>query len=208
MTGLRRTISWTSTEAFLRVLNVRHKDTAKHSLRVSSVAVEIGSAMNIGYKQLTQLYVGTLLHDIGKLAIPDATLNKPAPLTDEEREMLKSHPVVGCSLVGWVEHLSAARYVVLYHHERYDGLGYPLGLKGEDIPLLARICSVADALDAMLTERPYRKKLTILQALMEVRRCKGTQFSPNVVEALQLLDPEKLTRPEHPIISDLGWDFF
>lgn len=190
MTGLH-TIPWASVEAFLCVLNIRHQDTARHSLRVSSIALEIGAAMNLPCKQLAHLYAGTLLHDIGKLAIPDPVLNKPAQLTSSEQEMMKSHPVIGSHMVGGSGLIAEARYIVLYHHERYDGFGYPAGLKGGDIPLLARICTVADALDAMLTERPYRKVLPVHAALREVLGGKGTQFSPEVVEALPLLDWKK-----------------
>lgn len=189
---LKHTPAWAQTRACFNILNLRQRDTAIHSVLVSTIALEIGAAMNIGRVELEQLHMGALLHDIGKLAIPDAILSKPTKLDNSERDIIMQHPVIGYNLIGCNQGLSGAMHVILGHHERYDGLGYPLGLKGEDIHLLARICAVADALAAMVLKRSYQKRIPISSALDEVQRCKGTQFDPGVVDTLNLIDVEKI----------------
>lgn len=189
---LQQHADWASTRAFLNVLCLRNKETAIHSILVSDIAVKIGTALKISCNQLVDLYTGALLHDIGKLAVPDAILCKPTKLNASERDVIMQHPVTGYKLIGRTDYLNAVPYVVLGHHERYDGLGYPLGLKGEDIHLLARICAVADTLAAMIIDRPYRQKVSISAALDEVQRCSGTQFDPKIVDILSLLDMENI----------------
>lgn len=193
MNQMCNTASWSSVRAFWSVLSVRHRETASHSALVSSIAVKIGRVIGLDREQLVQLRMGALLHDIGKLAIPDAVLSKPAKLNKLEWEIVMQHPTIGYSLLGSANPLGSAAYVILSHHERYDGQGYPFGLIGDNIHLLARLCAVADSLAAMLIDRPYRKKVPISAALAEVQRCRGTQFDPMVVDALQLIDMEKIS---------------
>ncbi len=181
---LRDKRAWETVQAFLGVLDARHKATAAHSLRVSVLALAVGRAMRLPGRQLAELYAGTLIHDIGKLAIPDEVLDKPGALLPEEWAQVREHPLTGRSLIGDGRRLGAVGGIVLGHHERYDGGGYPLGLRGDAIPPLARVCAVADALDAMLFERPYRERVALPHALAELERCRGTQFDPAVVAAL------------------------
>lgn len=199
---LKHTPAWVQTRACFNILNLRQMDTAIHSELVSTIALEIGTTMNIGYAELEQLHMGALLHDIGKLGIPDAILSKPTKLDNSERNIIMQHPVIGYNLIGCNHGFNGAMYVILGHHERYDGLGYPLGFKSDDIHLLARICAVADALAAMVLERPYQKKIPIPSALAEVRRCKGTQFDPGVVDTLNLIDVEKMIDSFSPCAND------
>jgi len=131
---------------------------------------------------LPQIARAAFLHDIGKMAIPDQILRKPGPLTPEEREVMRTHCEIGYNMVTRIPFLREAAEIVLTHQEYFDGTGYPRGLKGEQIPLGARIFAVADALDAMISDRPYRKALSITHARDEIKRCSGTQFDPAVVE--------------------------
>ena len=126
---------------------------------------------------------GALLHDIGKIGIPDAILKKPGELTKEEWEVMRTHPEVGYKILHNIEFLEEAARFVLHHHERFNGTGYPAGLKGEDIPIPSRIFVVVDTFDAMTTKRRYRDAATFKEAINEIKRCSGTQFDPQVVEA-------------------------
>jgi HD-GYP domain-containing protein (c-di-GMP phosphodiesterase class II) len=127
-------------------------------------------------------YAG-LLHDIGKIGIPDAVLCKPGPLTVHEWSLMKDHPRIGASIVGNIPYLEIVKNLIISHHERYDGKGYPRGIGGEDIPVGARLLSVADAFDTMVTNRAYRAAISVDKAIEELRRCAGTQFCPRAVEA-------------------------
>ncbi len=180
--------------AFLVALKHRETDTAQHSLGVNLIAIKIGSQMNLEPKQMSHLNWGTLLHDIGKLAIPDAILLKPGLLTQEEYNHIKEHPKIGYDILHGDEYLKETSEVALYHHERYDGQGYPYGLVKEQIPILARICAVADAFEAMVGDRPYRKGLKWEQAVKELLVNSGSQFDPEVVNAFMQLDHEELKR--------------
>lgn len=200
---LQQHADWASTRAFLNVLCLRNKETAIHSILVSDIAVKIGTALKISCNQLVDLYTGALLHDIGKLAVPDAILFKPTKLDEAEQDVMMQHPIIGYNLLGRTAHLNAMPYIVLGHHERYDGMGYPLGLKGDDIHLLARICAVADTLAAMITDRPYQQKVSISAALKEVERCRSTQFDPKIVDALSLIDMEKIVVLDSFCANDL-----
>jgi HD-GYP domain-containing protein (c-di-GMP phosphodiesterase class II) len=139
-----------------------------------------------------QLSYGFLLHDIGKLAVPDAVLTKAGPLTDDEWTLMRAHPQAGVRILSEIPFLGRALDVVLHHHERWDGTGYPHGLSGEDIPLWARIFAVVDAVDAMTSDRPYRRGLPLDVALAELRSNAGVQFDPACVEAFARLDPATL----------------
>ena len=129
------------------------------------------------------LKYAAILHDIGKIGIPDSILNKPGRLTDEEYRLVKEHPAIGAEIVKQVKALEPVASIILQHQERWDGKGYPYGMKGEDIPMEARIISVLDAYDAMTSDRSYRKALPVQTAIAELKRCSGTQFDPKVVNA-------------------------
>jgi HD-GYP domain-containing protein (c-di-GMP phosphodiesterase class II) len=136
------------------------------------------------HEQIELLEIGSLLHDIGKIGVSDAILRKPYRLTDEEYAQMKKHPIVGAKMLESVSILRSVLPYILYHQERYDGQGYPFGLSGKEIPIEGRILAVLDTLDAMTSDRPYRRGQTIEQALAEIKRHRGTQFDPQVVDAL------------------------
>lgn len=151
------------------------------------------------------LLAGILLHDVGKIFTPKEILFKPGPLSDEEWKVMRRHPVDGAEILEQIAGLQELARIVRYHQEAYDGTGYPEGLKGENIPLGARIASVVDAFDAMITDRPYRKGMPIEKAIEELKRCRGKQFDPQVVDAIiaiyeeGTLKPVHLPDPSHPI---------
>lgn len=178
--------------AFFKALEKRESKTAQHSLEVNRIAMALGQEMGLSEKDMEVLNWGTLLHDIGKLGISDQILLKPGPLTSEEYEVIKQHPQLGYEILKDIDYLKEAAKVALYHQEKYDGSGYPFGLKGEEIPLLARICAVADALEAMIADRPYRRGRSVDEAIGEIISNAGTQFDPVVVEALLNIDRENL----------------
>ena len=169
--------------ALAATLEARDKYTYGHSRRVSRYAVATAEALNLAPEQVAVISAAALLHDIGKVGIPDHVLNKEGKLLDEEWELLKQHPRLSATIVGHVPSLAACLAAVRHHHERWDGNGYPSGLKGEAIPIEARILTVTDAFEAMISERPYRKALTFKQAVAELEKCSGTQFDPKVVHA-------------------------
>ena len=167
--------------AFYSAIEKRESGTAHHSLIVNSIALEIGREMKLSETELLHLNWGTLLHDIGKLAINDDVLLKEGQLTEAEYENIKRHPQIGYEILQDAEYLKEAAQIVLYHQERYDGTGYPKGLIGNNIPLLARICTVADAFEAMIADRPYRKGRQWQEAVAEIVKYSGSQFDPAVV---------------------------
>ncbi len=170
--------------ALASAIDARDPSTRKHSDHVSSIAVEIGQAMNLGESELEQLEWAGLLHDIGKIGIRDAVLLKPERLTREERMLMNEHPAKGEEILRDVDRLATIRPLIRHHHEWYNGSGYPDRLIGEEIPLLARVLHVADAFEAMTASRPYRPvPLSAAEALIELQRYAGIQFDPTVVEA-------------------------
>jgi len=170
--------------ALALALDARDPYTSGHSERVSALSVAIGRQMKLDEKTLEVLRLGALLHDIGKIGISDHLLRKPAPLTPEEYEVIKTHPAVGSRILRHVRFLEPLLPVVELHHERPDGGGYPYGLKGDRIPLLARIVHVADAYDAITSARAYRPAMPEATGLTELHRCAGTDFDPAAVQAL------------------------
>jgi len=164
-------------------LDLRDSGTAGHSLRVCLYALELARVMGCGDDQIQDLMRGAFLHDIGKMAIPDVILMKPGPLTPEERRVMQSHVRIGHGFISNVTSLQAAAELTLCHHERYDGSGYPQGLRGEAIPVQARIFAVVDAFDAMTSQRPYRSPMTFAAAIAELQREAGSQFDPQAVAA-------------------------
>ncbi|MHB1502115.1 MAG: HD domain-containing phosphohydrolase, partial [Candidatus Dormibacteria bacterium] len=157
--------------------------TEEHSHRVSAYARQIAAAMAVSETDLGTVSHGALLHDVGKLGVPESIIQKPGALTDDERVIMMAHSQIGAELVSGVKALASLSPAIRHHHERWDGGGYPDGLTGEAIPLEARIVAVADTLDAMTTDRPYRAARTLAEALEELRRCAGTHFDPTVVAA-------------------------
>ena len=149
--------------------------------------MELNQTIKIENNFMEDLYIAGLLHDIGKIAVPEAVLNKNGKLNDEEYEIVKKHPLKGVEIVESLEISEQCLAGIRFHHERYDGLGYPQKLKGDEIPIVAAIISVADSFDAMTTDRPYRLGFSKEKAMEEVRRCCGTQFNPVVVAALEEL---------------------
>ena len=172
-------------EAMADMLDTREKRTGAHSKRVARMAVVLARKMGASLEEIEYIGTGALLHDIGKVGIPDAILLKEGPLTPEEREVMKTHPHLGYNIIKAGPGLEPASEIVLAHQERYDGTGYPRGLKGEDICLGARIFAVVDTYDAIRSDRPYSKSRSAAEALAEIVRNSGTQFDPAVVVALQ-----------------------
>ncbi len=168
--------------------------TAGHTRRVMKYSVMIGEKIGMSKEQLYWLSLSAILHDIGKIGIPDAILNKQAPLNDAEKEIMRKHPVLGYEIVKKVEGLRKALDGILYHHETEDGTGYPEGLKNGEIPLFAKIISVCDTFDAMTTDRPYRKALSPEIALNELEKFSGKQFDPEVVEVFKEIISEEILR--------------
>jgi putative nucleotidyltransferase with HDIG domain len=158
--------------------------TAGHSARVQRLALSLGNELGASKDELDALRLGGLFHDIGKIAIPDAILLKPGRLTAEEYERMKDHSAEGARIVGKLGTLRPIVPIIRHHHERWDGRGYPDGLAGDEIPLLAAIVGLADAWDAMTTERPYAPAMSPAEAIEEIRRGEGTQFAPVVVAAM------------------------
>jgi len=177
-------------EALGAALDLRDNETAGHSQRVSHYCMEIAKAMGVEAERLKHIERGSYLHDIGKIGIPDSILLKPGKLTPDEKQIMESHARIGYDLVSRIAFLAPAAEIVLTHQERFDGTGYPQGLLGEEIPLGARIFSVADTLDAMTSDRPYRKALPFSKAYDEINREAGRQFDPNVVKTF-LAFPER-----------------
>lgn len=169
-----------------------HEDTLGHSQFVSRYTVLLAKALGIREKGFLQnLERGALLHDIGKIGVPESILRKAGPLTAMEREVIKDHPWLGYKMIEGFGFLRAAAQVVLHHHERFDGKGYPYGLAGSDIPLGARIFSLADTLDAITSDRPYRGGKSFEAAIREIERSSGTQFDPMIVDVFLSIPREK-----------------
>lgn len=176
--------------ATLLALDAHDPYTAGHSERVSAVSLAIGRDMGLDATQLEVLRLGALLHDIGKIGISDHVLMKPGPLTPAEYEIIKQHPGVGARILRSVPFLEPYIPIVELHHERPDGKGYPHGLQGTEIPMVARIVHVADAFDAMTSARAYRPALATSEGLRELWRCAGSQFDAEVVQALAKALPD------------------
>jgi ribonuclease P protein subunit RPR2 len=171
--------------ALAAALELRDDETGNHAQRVTEIALMVAREVDPELAEDPELRFGFLLHDIGKIGIPDSVLLKPAALTEAETLQMQQHTVLGEHLISRVPNLQGvARDVVLHHHERWDGGGYPWGLAGAEIPLAARIFAVADAFDALTSNRPYRLAVSSDDALHEIERHAGTQFDPTVVEAL------------------------
>lgn len=188
-----------TTVALATAIDAKDHYTHGHTARVTDLSLKIAEKFSRTNKKeatknfIENLHIASLLHDIGKIGIPEAILNKASALTENEWKRMQEHPTVGVTILQPIKELNEAILGVKYHHERYDGTGYPEGLKAEQIPLIASIISIADAFDAMTTDRPYRKGLLIDEAVREIERKSGTQFNPKIVKLLiELYKEDKL----------------
>ncbi len=172
-----------SIESLLKLLELQNSETMEHTIRMRDNAIMIGSSLGLSINELCELDLATRLHDIGKITIPEEILNKPARLTDDEFNVIKTHSESGYKIVMASKGLKNIAEAVYTHHERWDGRGYPLSLKQDEIPVMARIISVVDAFDAMTNERPYHGAVDFKDAMVEIIGCKGTQFDPKIVDA-------------------------
>ena len=177
-------------EALGSALDLKDAETEGHCQRVTAFCISIAKTMPVSDESLPILARAAFLHDIGKMAIPDSILRKPGPLTDDERTIMRKHCEIGYNMLIRIPFLRDAAEIVLAHQEFFDGTGYPRGLKDEQIPLGARIFTIADSMDAMISDRPYRKALPMSHAREEIRRCSGTQFDPKVVEVFMSIPEE------------------
>ena len=168
-------------EAMGDALDLRDEETVGHSKRVTAYTIALAQAMGLESEELRTIARGAFLHDIGKIATPDSILLKPGRLNEKEMEIMKQHCERGYEMVRKIPFLRDAAEIVYAHQERFDGTGYPRGLKGEEIPLGARIFAIADSLDAMTSDRPYRKGISFTAATREILDCAGTQFDPQIV---------------------------
>jgi putative nucleotidyltransferase with HDIG domain len=182
----------TTLQALSNALDVRDSETEGHSRRVVEYMELIIAQLPVAPDHLATLRRGALLHDIGKIGVPDNVLRKPAALSEAEWVVMKRHPEHGARIISQIPFLQDVSRIVRHHHERWDGKGYPDGIAGEAIPLGARIFAVADSFDAMTSDRPYRRAMTVKDARVEVARCRGTQFDPAVVDAFVAVPVELL----------------
>jgi len=181
----------TTLESLCNALDIRDNETEGHSQRVSTFAVTVAREMDFSDDNMLDVERGSLLHDIGKIGIPDSILRKTGPLTKDEWQIMQQHPVLGYKMLRHIKFLEGPRRVVLEHHERWDGKGYPQGIQGEDICLGARIFAVADTFDAITSDRRYRGAQTFEVAEEEIRNGAGKQFDPEVVEAFLAITKDK-----------------
>jgi len=169
--------------SFNQLLDLRDLGTGVHSTRLAEWGLRVARDFGVAESALADLEMGALLHDIGKIGVPDNILNKPGRLTSEEFEVVKRHPEFGWTVIRNLPGLEQTSLYVLHHHENFDGTGYPARLKGSEIPLGSRIVSVIDAFDAMVSSRPYREGLPLGEAIRRLRESSGTQFDPAVVRS-------------------------
>jgi ribonuclease P protein subunit RPR2 len=177
--------------ALSNAVEARDAYTGKHAERVTAYGMEISREFGLTLSHVPELEFGFLLHDIGKVGIPDAILYKPGPLTENERALMAQHPLIGAEIVRGIDFLGEAAHVVRSHHERWDGAGYPDGLAGERIPLAARVFAVADVLDALTTKRPYRLASPFRVAREMILSEAGRHFDPRVITAFKAIPDER-----------------
>lgn len=181
---------------FSLAIESRDAYTGGHVMRVTAYALALGQKLGLSEDELAVLRLGGLLHDIGKVAIPDKILNKTDKLTDVERDVMQCHTAVGHAILDRIPHLERSNEIVRHHHERWDGRGYPDRLAGTDIPFLARILAITDAFDAMTSDRPYRKCLSFDAAMTEIEKCAGSQFDPDLAGVFLTLTDQELAATE------------
>jgi HD-GYP domain-containing protein (c-di-GMP phosphodiesterase class II) len=180
------------------------EESLGHSRFVASYTVLLAQGAGISHRRtLLDIERGALLHDIGKIGIPEGILQKKGSLTEEEMQIIKYHPLIGFAMIEEFSFLQGAAEIVLFHHEKYNGNGYPFGLQGEEIPLSARLFSLADTIDAITSDRPYRKGRTFEDALEEIKLCSGTQFDPKLAEITLQIPAEKWEKIKEKILRSL-----
>ncbi|MGA9523089.1 MAG: HD domain-containing phosphohydrolase [Myxococcaceae bacterium] len=188
--------------ALVAALDAREHETSDHSQRVVKYTTAIAERMGLKNQELEEIGRGALLHDIGKIGVPDAVLLKPGKLTTEEWKEMRKHPDIGFQMIQAIPFLDTPAQIVLSHQERFDGGGYPRGLAKEEIHIGARIFAVADTLDAMTSDRPYRMGTTFANAISEIHRCSGTQFDPEVVRAFLAIGETGLMKIKQDMVAE------
>ena len=178
----RNRVLMESIKALSAAMAAKEHLTAEHSGRIASIAILIANAMKLAETDKETLELAAYMHDIGKIGVPESILLKPESLSAEEWAEMRKHPATGCDILSHIEGLGDLARIIRHHHERIDGNGYPDGLSGRDIPMLSRILSVADAFDAMTSDRPYREQMSAAEAITRLREASGSQFDADVVE--------------------------
>ncbi|MBC7361813.1 MAG: HD-GYP domain-containing protein [Candidatus Aminicenantes bacterium] len=180
------------------------EESLGHSRFVAAYTLLLAQHSGISNRRvLIDIERGALLHDIGKIGIPERILQKKEPLSDKEMEIIKYHPLIGFAMIKEFSFLQEAAEIVLFHHERYDGSGYPFGLQGEEIPISARLFSLSDTLDAITSDRPYRRGRSLEEALAEIEKCSGSQFDPRLVEIMLAIPAEKWQKTKEKVLKSL-----
>ena len=192
----------TTLEGWAAALDLRDKETEGHSQRVTLLAVQLAQEVGVSKEALTYLRQGALLHDIGKMAVPDRILHKHGPLNDKEKAIMRQHPVNAYNMLYPIAHLRSALDIPYCHHEKWDGSGYPRGLKGKEIPLAARIFTIVDVWDALRSNRPYRKAWSIKKTIAYIQEQAGTSFDPSIVKSFVYAIPSILEKNE--LLSKAG----
>ncbi|MCL5102852.1 MAG: response regulator [Armatimonadetes bacterium] len=187
LSGERADVLFKAIKALAAAIDAKSHYTGCHSARMAELCVAVGVEMGLNEERLNTLELAAHIHDVGKIGTPDAVLMKPGKLSEEEWNDILKHPAMGADFLAGIDELAEVADIVRHHHEHLDGSGYPDGLKADAIPNLARILSVADAFEAMTSDRPYRRAITSSVAIQELRSNAGTQFDPNVVEALAIV---------------------
>lgn len=187
-----------------RAIEYRDSETGMHIIRMSHYSACLAARLDLSLEDCEMILTASPLHDIGKIGIPDAILRKPGKLTPQEWEIMKTHTTIGAELLSGSNSrfLTMARDIALTHHERFDGTGYPNGLKGEDIPIVGRICGLCDVFDALLSHRPYKRAWTLDETLKEIQRTSGSHFDPIVVDAFMNILPQILHITEKYVDRD------
>jgi len=199
-----RNLFYNTVETLVRAIQARDRYTSGHSARVSRYALLIGDKLGLTTQDRRELYLAAMLHDIGKIGIPDELLNREGKLTEEQFRQIRNHVIVGASMLKALGEMNPIIPLILHHHEAWDGSGYPDGLEKEDIPLMSRILAVADSYDAMTSDRPYRKAMSRSEAIDEIKRCSGTSFDPTVVDAFLSVVEEQAAAPAEPEPQPVG----
>lgn len=191
-------------DALSVALDAKSSYTCGHSERVAEISLHLAKRLGLSADEQERIHIGAHLHDIGKIGIPDAILNKPGKLSGSEFAIIRRHPEIGSNIVRKVKVFQSVSDIVRHHHERIDGKGYPDGLKGEEISIGARIVAVADAFDAMTTIRPYRGARNISETMLEIKKCRGSQFDPVIVDELVALINTNELQADGPLCLKIG----
>ena len=176
---------------WFQAMDLYDQGITAHTLRVTALSLELGRSLGLNKDELGYIQFGTLLHDIGKLGIPDTILQKPGKLTAKEFQVVQKHPIYANDWISNGDDFLPAKVIPLYHHEKWNGTGYPYGLKGTDIPFMARIVAIVDVWDAMTSDRPYRRAMRKSKALRLIKSERGQQFDPDIVDVFLGLDVDK-----------------